>query len=160
MEGLPEKFHSFHWHKDAVSLPEGAVRLAESDATDVQAFACGNRVLGLQFHLETTPACMETMLDLWRGELTDAPHIRSAARIAGEAGRPNPDGCCGSSWTVSNPRRTGRIRRFDPLSLRICYRAAGDELWGRDAACIGQLERSASPPAPCSCSLTDIGRRR
>lgn len=45
---------ALHWHGDAFTLPEGATRLAATDATPNQAFVYGHRVLGLQFHLETT----------------------------------------------------------------------------------------------------------
>ncbi len=42
----------FHWHVDTFTLPPGAVRLAESDATSVQAFRLGRAVYGMQFHFE------------------------------------------------------------------------------------------------------------
>jgi GMP synthase-like glutamine amidotransferase len=44
----------FHWHSDTFSLPSGAKLLARSEACQHQAFSLGDRVLGLQFHLETT----------------------------------------------------------------------------------------------------------
>ncbi|MFC5700802.1 type 1 glutamine amidotransferase [Cohnella faecalis] len=87
LAGLPERFHSFQWHGDTFELPTGATRLAGSDACSQQAFAYGDRVLGLQFHLETSPACMEVMLDRWADQLTDEPCIQSAERIRAETAR-------------------------------------------------------------------------
>ena len=44
------------WHEDAiVDLPPGAVHLAASSRYDNQAFRLGQRVWGLQFHIETPP---------------------------------------------------------------------------------------------------------
>lgn len=42
----------FHWHVDTFTLPDGAVHLAESDATALQAFRIGKSVYGIQFHFE------------------------------------------------------------------------------------------------------------
>jgi GMP synthase (glutamine-hydrolysing) len=50
--GAPESFVAFHWHFDAFTLPEDAVPLASSALTPVQAFRCGARAWGVQFHLE------------------------------------------------------------------------------------------------------------
>jgi len=41
-----------HWHGDTFALPPGARRLASSEAYENQAFRVGDRVWGLQFHLE------------------------------------------------------------------------------------------------------------
>jgi GMP synthase-like glutamine amidotransferase len=41
-----------HWHGDTFSVPDGAVALASSDRYENQAFRFGDRVYGLQFHLE------------------------------------------------------------------------------------------------------------
>lgn len=78
---LPESFTSYCWHGDTYTLPEGARRLALSGACGEQAFAYREHVLGLQFHLETTPACIEQMLMRWEPELQDRPYIQSAAQI-------------------------------------------------------------------------------
>ncbi len=52
---LPPRFIALHWHGDTFSIPEGALRLAGSEACANQAFAWDEgRVLGLQFHLEET----------------------------------------------------------------------------------------------------------
>jgi len=58
---LPERFTAFHWHGDTFSLPEGAVHLARSRGCEHQAFLCTDRILGLQFHLEST---QQSVLDL------------------------------------------------------------------------------------------------
>jgi GMP synthase (glutamine-hydrolysing) len=42
----------FHWHSDTFSLPNGAVRLAESEQTANQAFRLGRAVYAIQFHFE------------------------------------------------------------------------------------------------------------
>jgi GMP synthase-like glutamine amidotransferase len=45
----------FHWHWETFGIPEGAERLCFSAGCDNQAFALGQRVVGLQFHPEATP---------------------------------------------------------------------------------------------------------
>jgi GMP synthase-like glutamine amidotransferase len=49
---FPLEMMVLHWHGDTFTLPPGATRLAESDGCAQQAFAWGERVVGLQFHLE------------------------------------------------------------------------------------------------------------
>ncbi|CAG5092392.1 Glutamine amidotransferase class-I [Thermobacillus xylanilyticus] len=87
LAGLPEMFWSFHWHGDTFELPEGAVHLASSSACRNQAFAFGDRLLGLQFHLETTPACMTAMTEAWADELVPGRWIESAAAMLAKTAR-------------------------------------------------------------------------
>lgn len=62
LAALPASFMAFHWHGDTFSVPPGAVRAAGSDACANQAFVFRHRVLGLQFHPETTPAAMQHLI--------------------------------------------------------------------------------------------------
>ena len=52
----------FQWHGDTFDLPAGSVRLASSDRYANQAFRYGDRVYGLQFHIEVTPAIVRDWL--------------------------------------------------------------------------------------------------
>jgi GMP synthase (glutamine-hydrolysing) len=51
----PAVFDALHWHSDTYELPAGAVRLAESERYEQQAFAVGN-AYAVQFHIEVTPS--------------------------------------------------------------------------------------------------------
>jgi len=51
-----------HWHGDNADLPAGAVGLASTEACPHQAFAVGDTVLALQFHIEADPARIESWL--------------------------------------------------------------------------------------------------
>src|SRR6516165_9849210 len=53
-DGLPDSFTPLHWHGETFDLPHEAKLLAKSKITKTQAFAVGQRVLGLQFHMEAT----------------------------------------------------------------------------------------------------------
>lgn len=67
--GFPERCPAFHWHGDTFAIPAGATRLAFSQACANQAFAIGASLVGLQFHLETTPESMELLIEHCSNEL-------------------------------------------------------------------------------------------
>lgn len=75
---LPAEFIAFHWHGDTFDLPPGAVQLAASAVCRNQAFAVGGRILGLQFHLETTPESARELIEHAGDELVDGPTIQTA----------------------------------------------------------------------------------
>lgn len=86
LQGLPEHFTSFHWHGDTFELPAGALHLLESDACTNQAFLYQQKVLGLQFHLETTPQTLQALIDNCRDELVADTFIQSEQEIHQQAG--------------------------------------------------------------------------
>ncbi len=64
-----EKFPVLHWHGDCFGLPNGAISLASTAPCPHQAFAIGNNILALQFHIEAEPAKIERWLIGHTGEL-------------------------------------------------------------------------------------------
>ena len=78
---MPEQTTVFHWHGDTFDLPAGSVRLCSSESCVNQGFLSGERVLGLQFHLETTTESMEALIRNCSVELNDAPFIQTAEQM-------------------------------------------------------------------------------
>ena len=69
--GVPSPFTAFHWHGDVFELPAGAVPLASSERTPLQAFRYGPNAYGLLFHPEVTEPIVEGMLRQFSGELRE-----------------------------------------------------------------------------------------
>ena len=63
-QGLPGSQLVFQWHEDTFALPAGAVHLATSANTFNQAFRIGQRAYALQYHIELTPAMLQTWIHL------------------------------------------------------------------------------------------------
>ena len=62
-------------------MPPGAIRLAKSEGCENQAFQLGRRVIGLQFHLETTPESAHAMVSHGRDELSPAKYVQTEQEI-------------------------------------------------------------------------------
>jgi GMP synthase (glutamine-hydrolysing) len=80
-EWMPEALTAFHWHGDTFGLPEEAARLASSDACPTQGFVYRDRVIGLQFHVESTHESIAALIQNCGHELVDAPYIQSGEQL-------------------------------------------------------------------------------
>ena len=54
----PWPAHVYHWHREGLTLPTGAVRLATGETFENQAFRYGGTAYGIQFHPEVTRLTM------------------------------------------------------------------------------------------------------
>lgn len=84
---IPDGSIVFHWHGDTFDIPRGAIRLLRSDSCENQAFALGDRVLGLQFHLETTALTARDLIDNCRAEIVPDDYVQTEEVMLGDAGR-------------------------------------------------------------------------
>jgi GMP synthase (glutamine-hydrolysing) len=78
---LPKKFPGFHWHGDTFDLPRGAVHIARSEACANQAFVYGNKLIGLQWHPESTAQSVRQMVESGMDELIPGPYVQSRDEI-------------------------------------------------------------------------------
>jgi len=73
-----ETVEAFHWHGDTFDLPHGAVHLARSANCENQAFVYRQRVVALQYHLETTRHSARALIENCSEELGAGPYVQSA----------------------------------------------------------------------------------
>ncbi|TNE76813.1 MAG: type 1 glutamine amidotransferase [Gammaproteobacteria bacterium] len=84
LRGEPEVFH---WHGDRFAIPDGATPLASSIACDNQGFLYDDRVLGLQFHLETTEQSARDLSLHCGNELDGSEFVQSTEQMLSQPER-------------------------------------------------------------------------
>ena len=80
-EILPDSFDAFHWHGDTFAIPNRAIPVASSEACANQGFVYRDRIVGLQFHLETSLAAAQMLINHCRYELTQGPFIQTEEKM-------------------------------------------------------------------------------
>ena len=82
---FPEECMVFHWHGDTFELPARARRVAESAACPSQAFVFGERIVGLQFHVEVTKSAALSFCEGMEAELQSAAYVQTRDEIEAKA---------------------------------------------------------------------------
>ncbi len=75
-EMIPETFPAFHWHGETFDIPEGARRIASSEACRNQGFIWNNHVLALQFHMEASVELATELTIQCPDDLVPAPYVQ------------------------------------------------------------------------------------
>ncbi len=86
-DAFPERLDAFHWHGDTFEIPEGARPLATSEACRNQGFVYEDRVVGLQFHLETTPESAAALVHHCAKELDGSKYVQSGDEMLSDERR-------------------------------------------------------------------------
>jgi GMP synthase-like glutamine amidotransferase len=81
------KINAFHWHGDTFDLPKDANLLASSEATKNQGFIIGSKVIGFQFHLETTVEYAKALYDNFPNEIKNEKYIQNAEHVFSDLSR-------------------------------------------------------------------------
>lgn len=84
---FPSQIEVFHWHGDTFDIPAGAAHVARSSGCANQAFVYDDRVVGLQFHLETTPASARQIIAHCADEIVEGRYIQVPQAMLADARR-------------------------------------------------------------------------
>ena len=83
---LPNPLTVFHWHRDTFELPQGATWMAKSEGCQNQAFIYGEKVIGLQFHLESTKSSVQKLIENCQDELVEGRYIQKPNEMLSSEG--------------------------------------------------------------------------
>lgn len=81
LKDLPDNSTVLHWHGDTFDLPAGADWLLQTAVCKNQAYLYQEKVLGLQFHFETTPQTLTEMIENCGHELIAASFVQNEPEI-------------------------------------------------------------------------------
>ena len=84
---FPQRFEVFHWHGDTFDIPSGALHVARSEGCSHQAFVYGERVVGLQFHLEMAQAGARQLIAHCSDDLVGGRYIQKPREMLADAVR-------------------------------------------------------------------------
>lgn len=88
-DALPERIDAFHWHSDTFDIPDGAQSLGRSEACQNQGFILNNRIVGFQFHLETTLPSARSLIENCRDELDASDYVQTENEMLADEQRFN-----------------------------------------------------------------------
>ncbi len=78
---------AFHWHGETFDIPHGAVHMASSAACTNQGFVYDDRVVALQFHLETTFDSVKVLIENCEDDIDGSDYTSSPGEMLQETGR-------------------------------------------------------------------------
>jgi GMP synthase (glutamine-hydrolysing) len=78
---FPKNFSVMHWHNDMPGLPKNTELLAKSNGCPRQAFKVGDRIYGLQCHLEMTKNNILDMLEHCESDLKPDLYVDSKQQL-------------------------------------------------------------------------------
>jgi len=84
---LPSNLDVFHWHGETFDIPQGATALANSAACQNQGFIYQDKVIALQFHLETTQRLAKALIKHCGDELDNSQFVQSEQEILSKTER-------------------------------------------------------------------------
>ncbi len=81
LKDFPMTFSPLHWHGDTFDIPRGAKHLISGDLYSNQSFSYGEKVVGLQFHLEFCARCVDRLSRAVGEDLQPGPSVMSEQDI-------------------------------------------------------------------------------
>ncbi len=84
---FPHSLEAFHWHGDTFNIPQGAKHIARSAGCENQAFVYDEKIVGLQFHLETTIASAQQLINNCADDIVPGPYIQDARTMLANKSR-------------------------------------------------------------------------